>query len=432
MLATAAVGFVGELVDFPWLIVLLALVILSWKELRNVVVSGEFSVVALFALTAATLAGTLQYDREMFSSAWFLGLMGLVGLSSLLCIQQRLPRKRRIGYVAIHGSIILILLGSGVRNYQKIEGFVNLREGMVTNEMLEMHVGKGTGRTVALPFAVRLDDFEVEFYDTAPMLLVFERGQKEPIAERAISLQEEAEVEGKSVRTLSTETIEISPGKAMQSRGSSVAVIEVDGQEMSLPGREFVTVGPLQFMYHPMGDAQMLFVFKAGVQEPVATLDVAKQEQTEVEGRNIVTKSVKSTSGPPRNHPPIEVEVALVEIDGQEAKIPLGKTLPLGDLLFVYHPVRGDPKRFWSDIALLDKKDLENTLAAQKVEVNQPLQYDGWWIYQSNWDPADETYSGFLVVKDPGLPASIAGLILLVLAALSRIYIPRTEKKEEA
>lgn len=88
-------------------------------------------------------------------------------------------RWTRLGVYGVHLSIVLLLLGALVGSMWGFEGHVNIAEGeSVTAIQL-----RNSRLQYQLPFAIRCDDFDVQFYDTgAPKefrskLVVIEDGQ---------------------------------------------------------------------------------------------------------------------------------------------------------------------------------------------------------------------------------------------------------------
>ncbi len=78
----------------------------------------------------------------------------------------------------------------------------------------------------------------------------------------------------------------------------------------------------------------------------------------------------------------------------------------------------GSPKRFASDIRILTKsgKNIHTT-----VDVNKPVEVDGWKIYQYGYDEAMGAHSRisiFELVSDPWLPYVYAGIYMMLAAAL--------------
>ncbi|MBI4230775.1 MAG: cytochrome c biogenesis protein ResB, partial [Planctomycetes bacterium] len=80
----------------------------------------------------------------------------------------------------------------------------------------------------------------------------------------------------------------------------------------------------------------------------------------------------------------------------------------------------GDVKSFRSRLAILEGG---REVLQGNVEVNHPLPYKGWLFYQANYSADDPTYSGFLAVKDPGLPWVFAGFVMIVAGAVFVFYI---------
>jgi len=62
----------------------------------------------------------------------------------------------------VHASVLLILVGALIGSIFGFKGFMNITEGDTAHEVI-LSSGQGA---LALPFAVRCDDFDVSFYDT--------------------------------------------------------------------------------------------------------------------------------------------------------------------------------------------------------------------------------------------------------------------------
>ena len=78
----------------------------------------------------------------------------------------------------------------------------------------------------------------------------------------------------------------------------------------------------------------------------------------------------------------------------------------------------GKPKRFASDILILTKtgKSIQTT-----VEVNKPVEVDGWKIYQYGYDTqmgAMSQYSILELISDPWLPLANTGIYMMLAGAL--------------
>ena len=78
----------------------------------------------------------------------------------------------------------------------------------------------------------------------------------------------------------------------------------------------------------------------------------------------------------------------------------------------------GSPRRFASEIKVLTKtgKNIETV-----VDVNKPIEVDGWKIYQYGYDTqmgAQSEISIFELVRDPWLPAVYTGIYMMLAGAL--------------
>jgi cytochrome c biogenesis protein ResB len=115
--------------------------------------------IPLLVLTVAvTIIGSLQPDTDYYRTWWYLGLLGLNGVSLLFITILHIPsilmkkgRNALIGVVATHLGILILIAGA---IYGGLSGFrqqVKAVEG-------EMTVVPG------LPFVIRLDELTIEEY----------------------------------------------------------------------------------------------------------------------------------------------------------------------------------------------------------------------------------------------------------------------------
>lgn len=330
-------GAISAMLELPWLLLVPAVGLVAWSDSRRLLVTFEFSAVFLVLLTVLVVVGTLYPKAAMWHSYWFMGLLALLGLSSLLCVVLKYNKRRGVSYVIIHLSVVVVLVGSFIKFMLKEEGFIHIREGMETREMFKMKGGVTTEETAQLPFTVRLNKFDVEFYDSKPQVFIFENMQDRPSAVLAMEGKTQVELAGVSVKLLG-------------------------------------------FREHPFA--------------------------------------------PSADFPPVQVKMAEMEVDGKRGFVTEGRPVRHNKLAFVYRESRGEAKVYRSDLSLLDDQGKE--LARQSVVVNDPIYLDGWWLYQSNWDPRDLSYSGIHAVKDPGLWVVFAGLILLSIGAILKVRFKKS------
>ncbi|MBR5349741.1 MAG: cytochrome c biogenesis protein ResB [Prevotella sp.] len=89
----------------------------------------------------------------------------------------------------------------------------------------------------------------------------------------------------------------------------------------------------------------------------------------------------------------------------------------------------GSPKRFASQIEILTQT---NKRLRTIVDVNKPVQVDGWKIYQYGYDQsmgAMSKTSIFELVRDPWLPAVYTGIYMMLLGALCMFIFGTKTKK---
>lgn len=88
----------------------------------------------------------------------------------------------------------------------------------------------------------------------------------------------------------------------------------------------------------------------------------------------------------------------------------------------------GSPKRFASDVQILTQSGKNITAT---VDVNKPIEVDGWKIYQYGYDQqmgAMSQSSIFELVRDPWLPAVYTGIYMMLAGALCMLFMGKGKK----
>lgn len=127
--------------------------------------------VMMVALSVGTIIeSTKTRDQALiavYESGWFRALMAVFVLNVLASIAIHWPwGKRRVGFLLTHSSLILILVGGAVTTLFKTEGQLFLWEGE-SSARVEAPPPEGSsaaGPTFDLPFAVKLEAFEIDYY----------------------------------------------------------------------------------------------------------------------------------------------------------------------------------------------------------------------------------------------------------------------------
>ena len=98
-----------------------------------------------------------------------------------------------------------------------------------------------------------------------------------------------------------------------------------------------------------------------------------------------------------------------------------GLSVRLDDFTMEVYP-SGMPKRFASDVVVTGKSGKEMTAV---IEVNKPIEVDGWKMYQYGYDEeagTESTVSVLELVKNPWLPLVYAGLFLMLAGAFLMLF----------
>ena len=126
-------------------------------------------VLLLVGLSAGTIvesrAGVEVAGRVVYYSWWFLVLQGIFAVNVALSIADLFPwGKKRIGFVVLHASLLLIFAGSAVTYFFKTEGQLFLWEGETGHQIVQRGPDNRVASTHDLPFSVTLLDFVLETY----------------------------------------------------------------------------------------------------------------------------------------------------------------------------------------------------------------------------------------------------------------------------
>ena len=112
-----------------------------------------------------------------------------------------------------------------------------------------------------------------------------------------------------------------------------------------------------------------------------------------------------------------------------------------GSFLFPYKAIRLDsltslvmperePQRFASEVKIYTQ---EGTITEGTIEVNRPMEIEGWKIYQLSYDETKGRWSDisvFELVRDPWLPVVYTGIIMMMAGAIC-LFVSAQKRKEE-
>ncbi|HKY31100.1 MAG TPA: cytochrome c biogenesis protein CcsA [Candidatus Polarisedimenticolia bacterium] len=135
-------------------------------RLASMKVAVSLLIVIVVALAAGTFvesaSGSPAALRLVYHAAWFRLLLGLFALNVACSLWDTWPWEwRRSGFVLTHAAMLVVLAGALITDRLKVEGQLALWEG----EEQQSFLLSGPGReSVALPFRVKLDSFEIDYH----------------------------------------------------------------------------------------------------------------------------------------------------------------------------------------------------------------------------------------------------------------------------
>ncbi len=90
---------------------------------------------------------------------------------------------------------------------------------------------------------------------------------------------------------------------------------------------------------------------------------------------------------------------------------------------------KGDNVRDY--VSTLSVLESDRVVTTKKIEVNYPLEHNGFVFFQNDYRPDDPTFSGFQVVKDPGLWIVYLGLLTNFCGIFCVIFLPTFLKRNK-
>lgn len=327
------------------------------------------------AMERMKLLGALGLTNVFFSW-WFVALLCLLSASLMVCTYRRYEALRRagptarvrvLGSLVTHISLLIILAGAVIRAQWGEKGFIEFREGDTVAQFM------GQTGPASLPFAVRLVDFNIEYYEKAAATNAAQPGT-EP--DRLVALWPD--------------------------RGVTNVFPVASNAEYDVAA--------------PASGAVTALVCRLAIKRYVPDFMIDGE-----------TKEVKSRSDRP-NNPAILVTLTTGgqteerwlfarfpdfnahggEGGGAGAKLhlryesmaPMSAAQPAGRV-----------KDFKSHLQIIVG---DQVVQEKTIEVNAPMSHGGYTFYQSGYDPRDMTRSTLQVVRDPGVYVVYTGFALMM------------------
>ncbi len=167
------------------------------ENVKSVLTSYQFAISLLVSILVGVILGTFviqnppagqatqMYGKlspvmhfffldQLFQSWWFNLLLAVMALSLALVLIKRKPfRFTQAGFLFSHSGVILILIGGLIGRIFGTEGFIELQEGKSAAEYQTMVDGNMTDSQEKLGFELKLNDFQVDFYDAKYKLYAY-------------------------------------------------------------------------------------------------------------------------------------------------------------------------------------------------------------------------------------------------------------------
>lgn len=446
-----------------------------WKLL----ISLKLAILVILALTGSLAAATFMeslYDTEtarywVYQSAWFYGILTLLGVQIAAVAISRLPWKRHhIAFLLAHLGILLLLLGSLITDRRGIDGSLRVSEGETTG-------------------VVELSDYALMIIEgdklrKVPVRWIPPNATFKPFSLRDRSLPYDVDVD----QFISRADGEIAfaptePGEGRPGGGPAIQV-RIQGGPMNIsqdfwlwagdPGWKALSAGPalLSIGPHPSpepGRPRVEFQPEAGslryrsvssggavAQGRLSAEKIASAPQTLQAGLKAgVTLSVirwipsakPDTRYAPsriqygRGAPPPAIRIVAhrgddstavwlglgdratlnlaqntIEVGYFPQRIVLPFSLRLDRFQIDHYQGTRDPSEYSSQVTVREA----NGEFSCRISMNEPLELQGFTLYQSSYEDANPRpiTSIFSVNRDPGRIWKYAGSLLLVLGTI--------------
>jgi hypothetical protein len=308
---------------------------------------------------------------RVFSSWWFALMLCLLAASLMVCTGRRcrairgatgLARLRVVGSFITHISLLLILAGAVVRVVWGEKGMLELMEGQTATSC------RGQTGVMTLPFAIRLVDFELEYYETDGSkdigTLLVQWPEKMLALTIPVELMKETLVAppdevGPSVNTYRVKAVRYLPD------------FKVDPATREIGSRSDQPNNPaLLVSVAGSGGTTMQWVF--------ANYPDFSGHGGRAGGRGM----------------PLQFR-----FQGNGGGGPMGRGT-------------GPVKAYLSKVELIEDGKV---IMKKTIAMNSPLSYRGYTIYQVSYRPHDLRWTELQVVRDPGVPLVYAGFILMMI-----------------
>lgn len=116
----------------------------QFKWIRKLLGSARFAIPLLGVFALAMMVGTVIESRfgasvatlTVYMTWWFFLIQGLMLLSLIVAVLDRLPMQKRLyGFYLIHAGIVILIVGSVLTRYLGIDGTIQIEKGLEKSEV---------------------------------------------------------------------------------------------------------------------------------------------------------------------------------------------------------------------------------------------------------------------------------------------------------
>jgi hypothetical protein len=327
-----------------------------------------------FYLTRYGLVGrlivALRFD-DIFHGLPFALLMALFGASIFASATLRLPLKlRSAGFFIVHVGLMTSLAGAAASATLALRGRIDLHTGGETaTHVRVMKASQPTGELAALGFDLRLDRFEAPAYESEFRVGYYEQS-------------------------------EITDEHGTHAQWKLKASFDPDDAKHRLPSGDSFRLKGVYPDFRPV---------------PNPATQQVEYGTASQQWRNPAVALEVHTQGLPKEQLLLASRPSPVFLSATRA------------LVF---EKRGEEKRAYiSNVSAMKGADRVQAV----VSVNEPFTFNGWTLYQVNYNPEDPTYSGLDAVYDPGVFWVFTGFGLICAGVFFMFYLePRLKKSAKA
>lgn len=427
----------------------------------------------IFSILAVIVAySTFLHKTNLYFTFWFNVLFGLLIISILSCLLLLKPgfNLRFISFFTLHISILTVAAGFLVNAFGMKKCYFPLEKGKTVHECLKMENTEVTDKRVEFPYAVTLEDFKVDFYNSEPVLGVFFKSGDKYRLIKTFPLKRNKKFFGLRFKELKSRVVRLPVlwGKGKQGEapvgkvflGKDSAWAFSIGDEF--PGIIIISSQRTRDFYIPIKGQPILIErsmvvipedfypnFKYDISERKAFSEGSQLKNPALKLRILTHSGEREAYIFAEGGKPIQVgnyvigfsmdtrDLSLItpektftrevvfsfikgvfQVDGQEIiLLPEGEPYFRGK--FAYRLLMVPPQ----------EKDYTSIIKAGNAEftikVNHPYKFKGYMFYQSNYNPSNLNFSGVMVVKEPGEFLLYLGFALMAVGALLTVAYRR-------